>query len=117
MRISDWSSDVCSSDLGTAMWNDAGRTTPASFHMAVPVRPSERGADRPSAATMYQSTSIRLVRVDGRSMRYAIHLPSGDAAIPEISAVSAISRDVIWLAAGGAAASRATRRAARLTIG
>src|SRR3546814_6357515 len=37
MRISDWSSDVCSSDLGCAIY--AGRASPARSHRAVRLWP------------------------------------------------------------------------------
>src|SRR3546814_17237345 len=46
MRISDWSSDVCSSDLGTAMDQDLPATAPP-LDPIPPVTPSDRAAAFP----------------------------------------------------------------------
>src|SRR3546814_8107313 len=51
MRISDWSSDVCSSDLGHAHRGRGGRQAPGRSDHPADLRPAARAADhRPAGA-------------------------------------------------------------------
>src|SRR3546814_4106753 len=68
MRISDWSSDVCSSDLRNPPETAAPRRAPAQEQTAVAVR-----ADPPNQ-TQPSSLPIHMVPPQGRSAKRAIEL-------------------------------------------
>src|SRR3546814_16004205 len=68
MRISDWSSDVCSSDLRNPPETAAPRRAPAQEQTAVAVR-----ADPPNQ-TQPSSLPIHMVPPQGRSAKRALEL-------------------------------------------
>src|SRR3546814_9550228 len=74
MRISDWSSDVCSSDLTTAWWRSCARRATRWSGSARPVRTGKRPGDCDAVPG-----SVYSVRASARRRRIARPVPHARA--------------------------------------